>query len=97
MKVKITKLAKNPMQSGFGKNNLWIIAMLDEDSNRSINELTGWTSNDDTRTQLQLKFKNKEDAIKYAKEQDFEYVIEEAKDLKVKAKSYASNFTSSIF
>ena len=60
---------------------------------RSINELTGWTSSKNTKTQIKLKFDNKEDAILYAKENNFEYEIYEANKSSIKEKSYSNNFT----
>lgn len=96
MKVKIINLAKNPMQSGLGKNNLWLVTTFEEDNSRFINSLTGWTASVNTKTQIKLKFKSKEDAIQYAKSQNFEYVIEEANASTIKPKSYAENFIAPI-
>jgi len=96
MKVKITNLARNPMQSGLGKKDLWVLTYKEDEQVRNINNLTGWTSCNDIKTQLRLKFNSKEDAIEYAKSQNFEYVIVEAKSSKEKAKSYVSNFTKPV-
>lgn len=96
MKVKITNLAKNPMQSGLAKNNKWQLSVMEEKPTRSINNLTGWTSSNDTKTQIELDFKSKEEAISYAKENNLEYVVSEAKPSTIKAKSYASNFIAPI-
>jgi hypothetical protein len=43
---------------------------------------------------IKLKFNSKEEAIKYAMEQDYDYIVEEPELAKVKKKSYSSNFTS---
>ncbi len=96
MKVKITNLAKSPMQSGSGKNKLWLLTVIEDESTRSVNELTGWTSSSDTRMQLKLKFNNKEDAIIYAKGKNYQYVVDEANESIIKPKSYAQNFTAPI-
>ena len=96
MKVKITKLAKNPMQSGLGKNNLWILSFFEESPTRSVNNLTGWTSSSNTKTQLKLKFRSKEDAINYAKDQKYEYIVNESNSNNIKTKSYSNNFTKPI-
>lgn len=96
MKVKITNLTKNPMQSGLGKNKLWLLTCFEEDNSRSINNVTGWTSSANTKTQLKIKFKTKEEAIAYAQSQKFEYVVCEANKPTVKSKSYSDNFTAPI-
>ena len=96
MKVKITNLAKNPMQSGLAKSNLWLVSTIEESQTRSINDLTGWTSSNNTSTQLKIKFSSKDEAIKYAKQNNFDYVICEARKSTVKAKSYSENFPSTI-
>lgn len=99
MKVKITNLANNPMQSGRGKENLWVLTFPNNSDDRTINEVTGWTSSKNTKTQMRLKFKNKEDAIEYAKSKGFDYEISEAKKSTAQksAKSYAQNFTKKVF
>lgn len=96
MKVKITNLAKNPMQSGLAKSNLWLVSTIEESQTRSINDLTGWTSSNNTSTQLKIKFSSKDEAIKYAKQNNFDYVIYEARKSTVKPKSYSENFPSTI-
>ena len=53
-----------------------------------------WVSCDDTKTQLQFEFSNKEDAIEYAVKNNFEYEVFEPQELKIKPKSYAENFTN---
>lgn len=96
MKVKITNLAKNPMQSGLAKNNLWFLTVLPQKNNRYIDKITGWTSSNNTKTQLKLKFASKEEAIKYAQENNFEYEICEANPSTLKEKSYSDNFTAPV-
>jgi hypothetical protein len=53
-----------------------------------------WVSSDNTKNQLQFEFSCKEDAIKYATQNNFEYEIAEPREIKIKPKSYAENFTN---
>ncbi len=94
MKVLIFKPAKTTMQSGKAGTSKWLIKYIEQEKTRSTNNVMGWTSSDNTETQIKLKFNSKEEAIKYAMEQDYDYIVEEPELAKVKKKSYASNFTS---
>jgi hypothetical protein len=96
MKVKITKLANNPMQSGRGKNNTWFLSALEQTNSRFIDKVTSRTSSSNTNTQLKLRFSSKECAIEYAHSAGLEYVIDEANSSTVKKKSYSSNFTAPV-
>ena len=53
------------MQSGFAKNNKWILEFKTKDPSK--NPLMGWESSSDTLTELKLEFSTKELAINYAK------------------------------
>jgi hypothetical protein len=92
MKVKIFKPTKSAMQSGKAKNK-WLLCLNEENNSRSINELMGWVSSNDTKTQLQFEFENKEAAIDFAIAKKFEYEVVEPEIPNIKPKSYAANFT----
>jgi hypothetical protein len=94
MKVIICKPAKSATQSGKAKNKKWLITLAEEKNTRQINPLMGWTSSNNTKTQLKFFFSTKEEAINYAKGEGFEYEIIEPNDSTVKQKSYAENFTN---
>ena len=81
---------KNPMQSGLGKTNKWILEF--ETNDPTENPLMGWESSDDTFTELKLEFSSKELAINYAKNKKIEFEIIEPKERKTVKKSYADNF-----
>lgn len=93
MKVKIYRYSDPVTQSGLKKTKLWLIETVPDHKFRSIDPLMGWTSSDETRTQIKLKFKSKEEAIKYAKDQGFEYEVLEPQIGSIKKKSYAENFS----
>ncbi len=81
---------KNPMQSGLGKTNKWVLEFKTKDPTK--NPLMGWESSSDTLTELKLEFSTKELAINYAKNNKIEYEIIEPRKRKTVKKSYADNF-----
>ena len=74
MKIIIYRQAKSAMQSGKVKSKKWLAKPIEETNSRSVDSLMHWVSCDDTKTQLQFEFSNKEDAIEYAVKNNFEYV-----------------------
>ena len=89
-KAKIYIPNKNPMQSGTGKTDKWILEF--ETKDPTNNPLMGWESSSDTYTELKLEFSTKELAINYAKKNNIDFEIIEPKIRKVVKKSYADNF-----
>ena len=81
---------KNPMQSGTGKSDKWILVF--KTKNPTKNPLMGWESSSDTLTEVKLKFSTKELAINYAKKKKIDFEIIERKKRKTVIKSYADNF-----
>tara|TARA_B100001059_G_scaffold202967_1_gene211256 strand:+ start:51 stop:332 length:282 start_codon:yes stop_codon:yes gene_type:complete len=89
-KAKIYIPNKNPMQSGLGKTDKWLLVF---ETNESIkNPLMGWESSSDTYSELKLEFSSKEKAIEYAEKMKIDYDIIEPKKRKTIKKSYADNF-----
>ena len=91
-KAKIYIPNKNPMQSGNGKTDKWILEY--ETTDPSNNPLMGWESSSDTYTELRLEFSSKELAINYAKKKKIVFEIIEPRKRKIVKKSYADNFLS---
>ena len=89
-KAKIYIPNKNPMQSGLGKTDKWILIY--ETKDPTNNPLMGWESSSDTFTELKLEFSSKELAISYAKKRKIDYELIEPKKRKTVKKSYADNF-----
>ena len=89
-KAKIYIPNKNPMQSGIGKTDKWILEF--ETKDPTNNPLMGWESSSDTYTELKLEFSTKDLAISYAKKNKIDFEIIEPKLRKVVKKSYADNF-----
>ena len=89
-KAKIYIPNKNPMQSGTGKTDKWILEY--ETKDPTNNPLMGWESSSDTYTELKLEFSSKELAINYAKNKKIDFEIIEPRKRKIVKKSYADNF-----
>ncbi len=64
-KAKIYIPNKNPMQSGMGKTDKWILEY--ETKDPINNPLMGWESSSDTYTEIKLEFSSKTLAVNYAK------------------------------
>ncbi|MDC0194967.1 ETC complex I subunit [Alphaproteobacteria bacterium] len=91
MTIKIYKPSKTAMQSGFGKTKKWLAEYIS--SEESVKDtLMGWNSTVDTSSQIKIFFDTKNQAIEWAQNNNYQFVIDEPKVRKVKIKSYASNF-----
>ena len=91
MTIKIYKPSKTAMQSGIGKTKQWLAEYI-SDEETVKDHLMGWNSSADTKTQIKVFFDTKEQAIQWAKNNNYQFVIEEPKVKTIKPKSYASNF-----
>ena len=91
MQVKIYQPAKTSTQSG-QKNQPWLIIPVENENHRAIDNVMGWTSSDNTLTQLELKFLSAEEAAKYCKTKGWDFQIIQPQTVKVIKKSYAENF-----
>ena len=88
MSVKIYIPTKNAMQSGKGSLKTWHLKFENEDT-RYVEPIMGWTGNADTKSQINLKFDSKDDAIKYAKRNGLDYKVVEPKKPTLKMQSYS--------
>ena len=91
MTIKIYKPSKTAMQSGRGKTKQWIAEYITSTDNLK-DSLMGWNSSLDTKTQIKLFFDTKDQAILWAKNNNYQYYVDEPKTKKIKPKSYTSNF-----
>mgnify|MGYP001553426176 CR=1 FL=1 len=66
MRARIYKPAKTAMQSGTAKTHDWVLEFA-QSAARDVDPLMGWTSSDDTQTQVKLRFPTKEAAMEYAR------------------------------
>ena len=67
------------MQSGRANTKRWLLEF-EPESAREVEPLMGWTSSRDTRSQLNLWFDSKDEAIAYAKRHNLMYQVEEPRE-----------------
>ena len=91
MTIKIYKPSKTAMQSGIGNTKKWLAEYISDVDNVK-DSLMGWNSSFDTQSQIKVFFDNKEQAIAWAKKNNYQFFVEEPKVKKIKPKSYMSNF-----
>ena len=95
MLARVYQPAKNAMQSGVGKSKFWILEFVPS-SARRVDPLMGWTSSDDTDSQVKLNFESKDAALAYAKEHgiDVETAVPHARKPVIRQNGYAENFAT---
>ncbi|MCW1956011.1 ETC complex I subunit [uncultured Lentibacter sp.] len=95
MRARIYKPARNAMQSGSAKSKRWVLEFAPA-SRREVDPLMGWTSSNDTQSQVKLRFDSKEAALEYAQEHGIEAVVSEPKPRKanIRAGGYGENFAT---
>lgn len=93
MSARIYRPAKTAMSSGTAKTRLWVLEYV-ADSAREVDPLMGWTSSNDTQSQVRLRFDSKEAALEFAQAKGIEATVTEPKTRKanVRARGYAENF-----
>ena len=91
MTIKIYIPSKTAMQSGKGKTKKWLAEYISDELQVKDN-LMGWNSSFDTKSQIKLFFESKEQAIEWAKKNNEQFIVVEPKERKIKPKNYASNF-----
>jgi ETC complex I subunit conserved region len=91
MPARIYKPSRNAMQSGKGKSQAWVFEY-EQSTERSADPLMGWTSSDDTATQVKLNFATREEAEAYAKRKGVAYTVQTEAVTKLQKKSYSDNF-----
>ena len=91
MTIKIYKPSKTAMQSGFGNTKKWLAEYISHEETIKDN-LMGWNSSSDTKSQIKVFFDTKEQAITWAKKNNYQYYVEDPKVKRLKIKSYSSNF-----
>lgn len=95
MIARIYQPARNAMTSGQAKTKTWILEFA-QASARDIDPLMGWTSSDDTQSQVKMRFSSKEAALDYAKEHGIEAMVTDPHKRKanIRAGGYGENFAT---
>jgi hypothetical protein len=91
MRARIYQPAKNAMQSGKARTKQWVMEY-EPEAPREIDPLMGWTSSTDMRSQVELEFDSREEAVAYAEAHAIPYQVFEPHLPKPHAKSYSDNF-----
>ncbi len=91
MYAKIYRPTRTAMQSGQAKTKTWVLEF-ETEAHRSIDPLMGWTSSDDTRNQVEIRFDTREAAIAYAVKNGIPHQVIEPKERRRAVKSYSDNF-----
>ena len=95
MLARIYRPAKTAMQSGKAKSRDWRLEF-EPASARTIDPLMGWTSSDDTQSQVRLRFATRAEAEDYAKDNGLDYVVvnPNKRAANVRARGYGENFAT---
>lgn len=95
MRARIYKPARNAMTSGMAKTRTWVLDYAPATS-RDVDPLMGWTSSDDTQSQVRLRFSSKEAALDYAKSHgiDAQVIEPKARKQNIRPGGYADNFST---
>lgn len=95
MRVRIYQPARNAMQSGTARTKGWVLEFPPADA-REIDPLMGWTSSDDTQSQVRLRFESRKQAEDYAKEHGLEFTVKEPQKRmpNIRPKGYGENFAT---
>lgn len=91
MIARIYKPTQTAMQSGAARTKDWVLEY-EPEAPHEIDPLMGWTSSRDMRSQVQLHFATKEEAIAYAERSGIAYRLVEPKPRAAVRKSYSDNF-----
>lgn len=93
MRVRIFKPTKSAMQAGRAKTGEWTIEP-ELISARTPEPLMGWASAEDTLKELKyrLQFKDKDEAIAFAKKQGWDYTVIEPRIRQIEPRNYLDNF-----
>lgn len=95
MRARIYQPAKTAMQSGTAKTHTWILEFA-QASSREVDPLMGWTSSDDTQSQVKMRFETQKAAVAYARENgiDAEVVSPKKRKANIRSGGYGDNFAT---
>ena len=91
MLARIYKPSRSAMQSGRAKAEDWILEF-EPASARTPDPLMGWSSSNDTQTQVVLRFPHRDEAVAYAQKNGIPFQLFEPRVQRKIIKAYADNF-----
>ena len=89
--ARISELDRRTTQSGRANAGLWLLEF-ERTEPQLPDPLTGWNGSGDTKTQVKLTFRTKDEAIAYADRHGIAYHVVPATPVKLKNQAYADNF-----
>lgn len=95
MRARIYQPSKTAMSSGMAKTSNWVLEFAPA-SARDVDPLMGWTSSDDTQSQVRLSFDSKAAALDYAQEHGIDATVLEPTKRKpnIRNGGYGDNFAT---
>ena len=95
MRARIYQPARTAMQSGIARMQGWVLEFAPA-SAREVDPLMGWTSSDDTQSQVRLTFETRDEAEAYAAANgiDFDVVEPKARKPILRPRGYGENFAT---
>ena len=90
-KARIYQPDKNPMQSGKGKADIWLLEFTPE-TPYFTDGLMGWSGMSDSVREISMRFPTKEAAIAYATKQNLKFEAANPNRRVERRKAYADNF-----
>ena len=95
MFARIYQPSKTAMSSGNAKTTTWVLEFAPTQE-REVDPLMGWTSSDETQTQVSIKFDTKDAALSYAKAHGISVSVQEPQKRKVNVREggYGENFAT---
>jgi hypothetical protein len=93
MKVRIYKPSKTATQSGRAKTHQWLLEP-ELATPRTHEALMGWTSAGDTLSEMRnrLLFASAEEAIKFATQKGWDFIVEQPAERRLTPRNYLDNF-----
>ncbi len=95
MSARLYQPTRTAMQQGRGKTKTWLLEFVPA-SAQSIEPLMGWTTADETMTQIRLEFDTKAAGLAYAAQAGLMVQVDEGetRSRKIIPKSYSDNFAA---
>ena len=95
MFARIYQPSKTAMSSGSAKTKSWVLEFVPNVAG-DIDPLMGWTTSDDTQTQVSLEFESEDAAVSYAKLHNIEVIVQvtQKRAANIRAGGYGENFAT---
>ncbi|WP_395667046.1 ETC complex I subunit [Methylocella sp.] len=93
MTARIYQPSKTATQSGTARTKGWVLEF-EPSEPREIDPLMGWTGSGDMKSQVKLRFAEKDEAVAYATRNGIAYRVEEPPPHRRRIVSYSDNFRS---